>query len=521
MAIKPGDLYVFAGLLVLLQTLWFIKKPQASLSIQFPLFFGAFLIKVGFMHYFPFMQLWDEQFHALVAKNMAENPFHPQLYKTPLLPYDYTNWSGNATWLHKQPWFLWQMALSIKLFGNNIWAVRLPSLLMASFFPVMVFQLGRAVWDHKTALFGGLFAASGFFLTWLTVGLKATDHNDVAFLFYVTASLLVWVKYTQKPTWRNALWVGALVGIAVLNKWLTGLFAFLVWGLWLLFHADFRCNILRWKHFSAAVLLALMVFVPWQIFVLWQYPLEAQFEMEFNSRHFFEVLEGHAGPWHYHFSNLGYLYGLQELLGGWILMGPALFFLLWMPKRMPQIVGPWTLAVFFVYVFFSVAATKMPAFPYLTAAFWMLAVGALLARLHTLVDRASYLKLPAIVLLAIGLLFNTSFLDFNRVRNLADNPYFEGRLHNHEILKNLDELLPPGENWVVFNTASWEGSLAMFYTNRNTVVYDQLPTVRQIEDLKARGCQIAIFKTPDLSQEWAEIMGVFWLDVGLKKHAFF
>lgn len=37
----------------------------------------------------PFLHTWDEQFHALVARNMMDNPFVPTLRKGQLLPYDY------------------------------------------------------------------------------------------------------------------------------------------------------------------------------------------------------------------------------------------------------------------------------------------------------------------------------------------------------------------------------------------------------------------------------------------------
>jgi 4-amino-4-deoxy-L-arabinose transferase-like glycosyltransferase len=519
--LKTGDLYVFTGLLLLLQTLWFVQKPHAEKQIKILLFLGALCIKVGFFHYCPFMQLWDEQFHALVAKNMVHNPFHPQLYNNPLLPYDYTNWSSNSTWLHKQPWFLWQMALSIHVFGNNLWGVRIPSLLMSSLMPVLIFSLGKRVFNFRAALFGGLFAATGFFLTWLAVGLKATDHNDVAFVFYVTASLWALARYTEQPQLKKALLVGLLVGISVLNKWLTGLFAFSVWGLWLLFDGHSRQQQRLWLHLLAAVLLAVMVFLPWQLYVLHAFPVEAQFEMAFNSRHFFEVLEGHDGPWHYHFSRLGYLYGLQELLGGWFVMGPSLVALAIVGKRNPQLAGPWALGVLFVYLFFSAAATKMPAFPYLTNAFWMLAVGALLAQLYGWVQHIKRARQIGLVLLAVGLLFNTSFFDFNRVRNLSNNPYFEGRLYNHAILQQLDTLLPEGERWIVFNTASWEGTLAMFYSNRGVVVYDNQPTLEQIAALTAKGHRIAVFVTPDLAATVLEHPSVFLLDVGLTKHSFF
>jgi 4-amino-4-deoxy-L-arabinose transferase len=79
-----------------------------------------------------FLHYWDERYHALVAKNLINHPFRPTLYDTPLLPYDYFNWPGNHIWLHKQPMALWLMAGSMKLFGINEIALRLPSILMST-----------------------------------------------------------------------------------------------------------------------------------------------------------------------------------------------------------------------------------------------------------------------------------------------------------------------------------------------------------------------------------------------------
>jgi len=40
----------------------------------------------------PFLNLWDERFHALVAKNMINNPLKPMLYADPILAQDYSPW---------------------------------------------------------------------------------------------------------------------------------------------------------------------------------------------------------------------------------------------------------------------------------------------------------------------------------------------------------------------------------------------------------------------------------------------
>src|SRR5690606_2197726 len=74
---------------------------------------GILLLCVGsgLLAYFmasldPFLNLWDEQQHALVAKHMADRPFYPTLYDRPLIGYDYKMWIANHVWIHKQPLFL-------------------------------------------------------------------------------------------------------------------------------------------------------------------------------------------------------------------------------------------------------------------------------------------------------------------------------------------------------------------------------------------------------------------------------
>lgn len=50
-----------------------------------------------------YLHVWDERYHALVAKNLIHHIFEPTLYDHPLLPYDYTNWTSNHIWLSKPP----------------------------------------------------------------------------------------------------------------------------------------------------------------------------------------------------------------------------------------------------------------------------------------------------------------------------------------------------------------------------------------------------------------------------------
>jgi len=60
-----------------------------------------------------FLHVWDERYHALVAKNLTKHPFFPTLYDKPILPFDYKSWVGNHIWLHKQPLPLWLKTLRL------------------------------------------------------------------------------------------------------------------------------------------------------------------------------------------------------------------------------------------------------------------------------------------------------------------------------------------------------------------------------------------------------------------------
>jgi|SRR5688572_15469586 len=59
-----------------------------------------------------FINVWDERFHALVAKNMMNHFFIPTLYDETALNMVYEPWDRFHIWLQKQPLFLWQITSS-------------------------------------------------------------------------------------------------------------------------------------------------------------------------------------------------------------------------------------------------------------------------------------------------------------------------------------------------------------------------------------------------------------------------
>ena len=176
---------------------------------------------------------WDEQYHLLVSKNLMDNPLRPVLYQYSLDAGKRFHWELGNIWLHKPPLFMWLIAVSMKIFGATLFAARIPSLLMLVFLPLLVYRSAEIVFKSaRPAFLAALFSCCPYFISLLAVGGYATDHNDVAFLFFVTTSLYAWLEYSIS-TKKNVYWWLLLIGISAGFAILTKLFAgFMVFGGW-------------------------------------------------------------------------------------------------------------------------------------------------------------------------------------------------------------------------------------------------------------------------------------------------
>jgi len=176
-------LLVIMGFLFLISAIIFFQtRVYPWIALILLMIAGIFLMLYS-IGIFDFLMLWDEQYHALVAKNMISNPFRPMFYTDPVLPYNYKNWTANHIWLHKQPLFLWQIAFSIWVFGAKEWAVRFPDLIMAVLLIPVIYRMGKIIVDKRTGFWAAVFFIVSHFLFRLISGSTSTDHNDVTFLF--------------------------------------------------------------------------------------------------------------------------------------------------------------------------------------------------------------------------------------------------------------------------------------------------------------------------------------------------
>ncbi len=131
------------------------------------------------------LHLWDERYHALVAKNLIKHPLIPTLYDNPVLPYDYKSWISNHIWLHKQPLPLWAMAASMSLFGVNEIALRIPSIILSTLGIWLIFAIGSYLFNKKTGFLAAfLFSINGLIVE-TTGGRAAADHIDLFFIIFI------------------------------------------------------------------------------------------------------------------------------------------------------------------------------------------------------------------------------------------------------------------------------------------------------------------------------------------------
>lgn len=118
------------------------------------------------------------------------------LFKNPVVPYDLNSWCCNSVWLHKQPLFMWQMAISMKVFGVSEFSMRLPSALMGAITILLIYRIAFLLTNSKTiSIIAGLLMCFSHYQLELISGQIGMDHNDMAFCFYILASF--WA-FTEK-----------------------------------------------------------------------------------------------------------------------------------------------------------------------------------------------------------------------------------------------------------------------------------------------------------------------------------
>jgi len=463
-------------------------RGKTSLSL-FIMTVGAFTLRLLMTNTDPFLYDWDEQYHALVAKNLAVHPGTPMLYENPLLPVDISRWADNHIWLHKPPLFLWLIALSIKFFGATPFAVKLPSVIITSLMVPALFSLVKRLSNERAGWIAALLMAAHSYFVQLVSGFRNTDHNDLIFAAFVLFSFVAWLKYSDAKRKRDAILAGALVGCAILVKWLPGMLVYMSWGLWLLAQEN-RRNKARWLEMAVAVIATLIVVLPWHIRTFMIFPAEAAYEMNYNMLHFSIAIEGHEGPWYYH------LDAIRELMG-WtmaVLVVPGLFFFAVnnLNDKRPLYI---LVALFFFFGFYSLAATKMPLFMLPLIPFFLGGIAVMLAKVTE--TFAAKKTISALVFMLVVLFVVDAQDIITKHSSLSDLAWYREQMSRDGKRSAWIQRECGEGNWVIFNYPRNSRASFMFYTGM--IAYDEKPTVQQQVDIQNKGIKIAVIVPADSS----------------------
>lgn len=473
---------------------FFTDKKNTALGL---LLFSAFLLRLLMISLDPFVHEWDERYHALVAKNMITHPFMPMLVAHPVMAYDMLDWSNNHIWLHKQPLFLWQMAASMKIFGVHMIAMRLPSAIMGTIIVWLTYDICKNWMQNKkeVAFIAAFLTTFSAYTLELISGHVSLEHNDIAFLFYVTCSFWAWTRYVREDYKLNwALWIGAFVGLAVLNKWLTGYLVFGGWGLYLLLTFGLKLQLKHILHLLAALLLSVAIFLPWQLYISAAFPVESAIEFKHNSDHFTKDF-GHPGDMLNHLRFLPNAY--QHILLVFALIG--IIFLFRQTKDIKKMGVSFLAMIFVVFAFFSImVATKMPAFvfPVSPLVFAFMALGIYTSMEWTStrwkLPEKDKILIPFLLVLGLGV---GSFKpwEISHYRSSA-NESRNLKINNSTIFKNLPDTL--ASKYIILNCKSFENVELMFY--KDARAYHWFPPENIIDSLQQLGHRFAAFRnTPN------------------------
>jgi 4-amino-4-deoxy-L-arabinose transferase-like glycosyltransferase len=183
----------------------------------------------------------DEPVYAQTAREMiaANDLISPRIY--------------GDFWYDKPPMYYWLVAGAFKLFGQNEFAARFPSALLAVCGVLVVYFAGKSIFNNRAGLIAALVLSTS--IEYFYLGKAAV--TDMTLTFFLTVSLLF---YLQKRYYIAYI----AAGLAVLTKGPIGL-AFPAMIIFI--HLILTRNLGQWKHIKIfrGGLLVLAVSLPWYL----------------------------------------------------------------------------------------------------------------------------------------------------------------------------------------------------------------------------------------------------------------
>lgn len=502
-------LLMLLAALLLIGGIVYYACGKTKLSVAFVVA-GGLTLRLMMCFTDPFLHAWDEQVHALVALNLSKHWLHPTLYETAFHNSSAQDWTSSQLWLHKPPLFLWQMALSIKLFGNTYWAVRIPSALLSALTIVCVYRIARLLSNERTAFVAALLLAVSNIHLHVVSGRLNTDHNDVVFMCCVTFSVWAFVEYYARNKFRYVMLIGLFAGMAILTKWMAGLLIFGIWFIALVADSERRYQQGEWRNYIAGLAICSLVALPWFIYAGYRWPEHFAAFLESNKEHVFTAIPNHEGDYLYHFREM---YAQYKWFSLFFIAG---LFLLLKRSNYPPVAKGLAVGVAVVFIVFSAVATKMPLFAHIISGLLLLFAAQGISFLFPFLFSKKILLIPFLLFLCISL-FNIDKLEREHSHRNPHDLYWKTRTYNRLQYAKVHETLA-GKNYVLFNCGSFNYISYMYYHQQPA--YSYLPTPDQLCQIEKAGMNVAVLDDHQLPEDILKNDRIIKVDVPLMRNDF-
>lgn len=468
------------AILLLVVAVWLEQRGRHRASVLV-MTTAALVLRLFAATFDPFLNQWDECFHAVVAKNMIEDPFTPRLYTDGVIATT-KGWTQAGVWLHKPPFFLWQIAISLSIFGPEPWAVRIPSALWLTALVPVTYRIGFLLTGHHRAAWtAALLTTCSYYLLELTAGAITTDHNDAVFIGAVACSWWTLLELWNDGRMRWALFAGFFAACAILTKLFVGALVFVPWVLVIIIDRD-RQGVRR---LLAGAGVALMITIAWfgSLYLRSIYGLQEQWA--FKMDHLSQAMDGHEGDATYHFNVID---RLLTPLTWWVVI-PCYALLVWKAKRRDHRIL--LLALFLlVHLVFAWADTKMVSYTMVLFPLYLVAVGSALVTITdvVIVERFRRPILIGTSALLSGLFLNLEVLQFRHTLATPPKAHQQWRQQQIEampVLAALSARIADPERSVVYHVPALHHIQFMFNTGIGAT--DQMPTAADVERARANG----------------------------------
>lgn len=254
----------------------------------------------------------------------------------------------------------------------------------------------------------------------------------------------------------------------------------------------------------------MIVFLPWQLYILNAFPKESNYEMLQQAKHFYEIKEGHGGGIFYHVDRLQDILFNTNLISFILILSIANFLRSNFKNNAENI--SIVAMVLFALLFFTLAKTKMPAFMYFITPLFLIFIASFI---DSILNKVSEYKINILqkLNLLISIFLLLWFIDRGIRLNQLNDEHAESAKNYYRIQRTEHALIYKqinrDSNCIIFNVPKNEAPMVMFYTT--AIAYENVPDSETLNKLIQKGYRIDIFLDENISNEIKSISEINFL----------